>query len=147
MKQQQVDATGAKHFVTSCGQCHITLEQGVPSKRSGTNPRKPAGAGGRTTWPDRFRAPASVIPASSHLEPITPSASRARCSFLSKPTTHAGGDRLPMAKGHLLQVQLALEQHGQHISAAAGFFGAGCMTRPSDPGGGRAVARCAGAGR
>jgi Fe-S oxidoreductase len=29
MKQQQVDATGAKHFVTSCGQCRITLEMGA----------------------------------------------------------------------------------------------------------------------
>jgi Fe-S oxidoreductase len=29
LKQQQVDATGAKHFVTSCGQCRITLEQGA----------------------------------------------------------------------------------------------------------------------
>jgi Fe-S oxidoreductase len=29
MKQQQVDATGAKHFVTSCGQCRITLETGA----------------------------------------------------------------------------------------------------------------------
>ncbi len=29
IKQQQVDATGAKHFVTSCGQCRITLEMGA----------------------------------------------------------------------------------------------------------------------
>jgi Fe-S oxidoreductase len=29
MKQQQVEATGAKHFVTSCGQCRITLEMGA----------------------------------------------------------------------------------------------------------------------
>jgi Fe-S oxidoreductase len=29
MKQQQVDATGTKHFVTSCGQCRITLEMGA----------------------------------------------------------------------------------------------------------------------
>jgi Fe-S oxidoreductase len=29
MKQQQVEATGAKHFVTSCGQCRITLEIGA----------------------------------------------------------------------------------------------------------------------
>lgn len=28
-KQQQVEATGAEHFVTSCGQCRITLEQGA----------------------------------------------------------------------------------------------------------------------
>jgi Fe-S oxidoreductase len=29
MKQAQVEATGAKRFVTSCGQCRITLEQGA----------------------------------------------------------------------------------------------------------------------
>ncbi len=29
IKKQQVDATGAKHFVTSCGQCRITLEMGA----------------------------------------------------------------------------------------------------------------------
>ena len=29
MKKQQVDATGAKRFVTSCGQCRITLEMGA----------------------------------------------------------------------------------------------------------------------
>ena len=29
LKQQQVDATGAEHFLTSCGQCRITLEQGA----------------------------------------------------------------------------------------------------------------------
>lgn len=29
MKQQQVEATGAQHFVTSCGQCRITLEMGA----------------------------------------------------------------------------------------------------------------------
>ncbi|NWG73262.1 MAG: (Fe-S)-binding protein [Rubrivivax sp.] len=29
MKKAQVDATGAKRFVTSCGQCRITLEQGA----------------------------------------------------------------------------------------------------------------------
>ena len=29
MKRQQVDATGAKRFVTSCGQCRITLETGA----------------------------------------------------------------------------------------------------------------------
>ena len=29
MKQQQVEATGAKHLVTSCGQCRITLEMGA----------------------------------------------------------------------------------------------------------------------
>ena len=29
MKRQQVDATGAKHFVTACGQCRITLEMGA----------------------------------------------------------------------------------------------------------------------
>jgi Fe-S oxidoreductase len=29
LKRQQVDATGAAHFVTSCGQCRITLEQGA----------------------------------------------------------------------------------------------------------------------
>jgi Fe-S oxidoreductase len=29
MKQQQVEATGAKRFVTSCGQCRITLEMGA----------------------------------------------------------------------------------------------------------------------
>jgi Fe-S oxidoreductase len=29
LKQQQVEATGARHFVTSCGQCRITLEMGA----------------------------------------------------------------------------------------------------------------------
>ena len=29
LKKQQVEATGAKHFVTSCGQCRITLETGA----------------------------------------------------------------------------------------------------------------------
>ncbi|MDO8776907.1 MAG: (Fe-S)-binding protein [Burkholderiaceae bacterium] len=29
MKKQQVEATGAKHFVTSCGQCRITFEMGA----------------------------------------------------------------------------------------------------------------------
>jgi len=29
LKQAQVEATGAKRFVTSCGQCRITLEQGA----------------------------------------------------------------------------------------------------------------------
>lgn len=29
IKQEQVEATGARHFVTSCGQCRITLEQGA----------------------------------------------------------------------------------------------------------------------
>ncbi len=29
MKQQQIEATGAKHFVTSCGQCRITFEMGA----------------------------------------------------------------------------------------------------------------------
>ncbi|MCL4744698.1 MAG: (Fe-S)-binding protein [Burkholderiaceae bacterium] len=29
MKRDQVEATGAKHFVTSCGQCRITLEMGA----------------------------------------------------------------------------------------------------------------------
>jgi Fe-S oxidoreductase len=29
LKQQQVDATGAQRFVTSCGQCRITLENGA----------------------------------------------------------------------------------------------------------------------
>ena len=29
MKQQQVEATGAKRLVTSCGQCRITLEMGA----------------------------------------------------------------------------------------------------------------------
>lgn len=29
LKRQQVDATGAANFVTSCGQCRITLEQGA----------------------------------------------------------------------------------------------------------------------
>ena len=28
LKQQQVEATGAKHFITSCGQCRITLDMG-----------------------------------------------------------------------------------------------------------------------
>lgn len=29
IKRQQVEATGAQHFVTSCGQCRITLEMGA----------------------------------------------------------------------------------------------------------------------
>jgi Fe-S oxidoreductase len=29
MKKQQVEATGARHLVTSCGQCRITLEMGA----------------------------------------------------------------------------------------------------------------------
>ncbi len=29
MKREQVEATGAKHFVTSCGQCRITFEMGA----------------------------------------------------------------------------------------------------------------------
>ena len=29
MKREQVDATGAQRFVTSCGQCRITLEMGA----------------------------------------------------------------------------------------------------------------------
>jgi Fe-S oxidoreductase len=29
MKQRQVEATGAEHFITSCGQCRITLEMGA----------------------------------------------------------------------------------------------------------------------
>lgn len=29
LKKQQVEATGAKHFVTSCGQCRITLDMGA----------------------------------------------------------------------------------------------------------------------
>jgi Fe-S oxidoreductase len=29
LKQKQVEATGAQHFVTSCGQCRITLEMGA----------------------------------------------------------------------------------------------------------------------
>ncbi len=29
IKREQVDATGAQRFVTSCGQCRITLEQGA----------------------------------------------------------------------------------------------------------------------
>lgn len=29
LKQQQIDATGANHFVTSCGQCRATFEQGA----------------------------------------------------------------------------------------------------------------------
>ncbi|WP_298834228.1 (Fe-S)-binding protein [uncultured Piscinibacter sp.] len=37
LKQQQVEATGAKRFVTSCGQCRITLEQGA--KHAGWNRR------------------------------------------------------------------------------------------------------------
>ena len=29
LKKQQVEATGAKRFVTSCGQCRITFELGA----------------------------------------------------------------------------------------------------------------------
>lgn len=35
LKQAQIDATGAEHFVTSCGQCRITFEQGA--KKAGWN--------------------------------------------------------------------------------------------------------------
>ncbi len=35
IKKQQVEATGAKHFVTSCGQCRITLDMGA--KRANWN--------------------------------------------------------------------------------------------------------------
>ncbi|MBK6648270.1 MAG: (Fe-S)-binding protein [Betaproteobacteria bacterium] len=33
MKQAQVEATGAKHFVTSCGQCRITLDMGAKNAK------------------------------------------------------------------------------------------------------------------
>jgi Fe-S oxidoreductase len=33
LKRQQVDATGAERFVTSCGQCRITLEMGAKRTR------------------------------------------------------------------------------------------------------------------
>ncbi len=36
MKKAQVDATGAKRFVTSCGQCRITLEMGARQAHWGT---------------------------------------------------------------------------------------------------------------
>ena len=29
MKRKQIEATGATHFVTSCGQCRITFEMGA----------------------------------------------------------------------------------------------------------------------
>lgn len=35
LKRQQVDATGAKRFVTSCGQCRITLETGARNTKWG----------------------------------------------------------------------------------------------------------------
>lgn len=35
LKRQQVDATGAKRFVTSCGQCRITLETGARGAKWG----------------------------------------------------------------------------------------------------------------
>lgn len=35
LKKQQVEATGAKRFVTSCGQCRITLEMGAKHARWG----------------------------------------------------------------------------------------------------------------
>lgn len=35
LKRQQVDATGAKRFVTSCGQCRITLETGARNAKWG----------------------------------------------------------------------------------------------------------------
>jgi Fe-S oxidoreductase len=37
MKRAQVEATGAKRFVTSCGQCRITLEHGRQARASGTS--------------------------------------------------------------------------------------------------------------
>ena len=38
MKQAQVEATGAKRFLTSCGQCRITLEQGAKHSRWAMKP-------------------------------------------------------------------------------------------------------------
>jgi len=29
MKRDQVDATGAEHFITSCGQCRLTFAKGA----------------------------------------------------------------------------------------------------------------------
>lgn len=37
LKRQQVDATGARRFVTSCGQCRITLELGAKHAHWGRN--------------------------------------------------------------------------------------------------------------
>ncbi|MBE7420293.1 MAG: (Fe-S)-binding protein [Ideonella sp.] len=38
LKRAQVDATGAEHFVTSCGQCRITLEMGARQAQWRTAP-------------------------------------------------------------------------------------------------------------
>lgn len=38
MKQAQVDATGAEHFVTSCGQCRITFEMGAQQTQWSKSP-------------------------------------------------------------------------------------------------------------
>ncbi len=38
MKQAQVEATGAEHFVTSCGQCRITLEMGAKQAKWDKSP-------------------------------------------------------------------------------------------------------------
>ena len=33
LKRQQIEATGAQHFITSCGQCHLAFSKGA--KHSG----------------------------------------------------------------------------------------------------------------
>jgi Fe-S oxidoreductase len=38
MKKRQVEDTGAKHFVTSCGQCRITLEMGAKAAKWDKHP-------------------------------------------------------------------------------------------------------------
>ena len=35
IKREQIDATGATRFVTSCGQCRITLEMGARQAKWG----------------------------------------------------------------------------------------------------------------
>ena len=59
IKRQQVDATGAKRFVTSCGQCRITLEMGAKHAHWDKRDREPAGTGGRQ--PGRLTPQAAFI--------------------------------------------------------------------------------------
>ena len=47
IKRQQVDATGAERFITSCGQCLHHARDGRQKRAVGQAGREPAGAGGR----------------------------------------------------------------------------------------------------
>ena len=50
LKKQQVQATGAKHFVTRCGQSRITLDMG-PSTHGGTSRPEACSSSWPTTLP------------------------------------------------------------------------------------------------